>query len=146
MNQTQNNLAVYNAAKKCLGVHITLDPTVPPDVGCAEAVSFVLKKAGVQNIPPKGFAGTADLYHFLSDFQPQFWFKSDSPLPGDVIISPTGSPNTAFLHGHVGILGLHGILSNNSDTGLFDEHITLAAWNDFYKVRGGFPVYFFRRI
>lgn len=133
--------AIYTAAKSCLDKSITLDATVPSDLGCAEAVSYVLQKAGIQGIPPIGYAGTSDLYTWL---QQHFTAVTD-PLPGDVVISPTGTSSIGTPHGHTGIVALYGILSNDSDTGLFMEKYTLASWQQYFGVALGFPVYYFRQ-
>jgi hypothetical protein len=148
---TQNAEAIYNEAKASLGKHITLNNAVPADVGCAEAVSFVLKNAGVQNLPAQGYAGTADLYVWLHS-NPRF-MALDAPEAGAIIISPTGYGNGS-VEGHTGILGgfgvqfpyEFGILSNNSDNGLFQEVWSLPAWGANYGTKGGLPVAFFRAL
>lgn len=133
---------IYAVAASYLGQHITLDTTVSPDLGCAEAVSFILKNAGVPSIPLHGIAGTALLYTWLCSSG--HFTEIDTPEPGCVIISPTGAPTSTFAHGHVGIVAKHGILSNNSYTGKFDEALNLDSWKDFFQARGHFPIYFFR--
>lgn len=132
---------LYQTAAGCLGTHQTLNPSVPNDVGCAEAWSSVAKKAGVLDIPATGIAGTANLYLWLTS-NPAFK-RVTSPLPGDTIISPTGYGNGS-VEGHVGFIAKSGILSNNSDNGLFQEKWTLPAWNAHYGVAGELPVAFFR--
>lgn len=139
---------IYNQAKSCLGKHITLNHNVPNDVGCAEAVSFVLKNAGIANIPSTGFAGTATLYQWLLS-NPNF-VKKNYPIQGAIIISPTGYGNGS-VEGHVGVVGGfliqfpydYGVLSNNSDTGLFQEKWSVDAWQQNYGTAGGLPVAFF---
>lgn len=135
---------LYAAAVACLKKHITLNPAVPPDLGCAEAVSYVLKSAGVDGVPINGFASTASLYTWLSNSSEFVAVALEDSSPGDIIISPSGSPGVKFPHGHTGILARYGILSNNSYTGEFDESLKLASWQDFYVSRGGFPIYIFR--
>lgn len=135
---------IYSQAVLCLNQHVTLDNTVSPDLGCAEAVSYVLERTGIENLPPKGYAGTAKLFAFLTG-SPNFeQVDLKDAVPGDIIISPTGSPGATMAHGHTGILARYGILSNNSYTGKFDESLNLDSWRNFFQVRGGFPVYFFR--
>lgn len=130
---------IYAAAKITLGTHITLDPTVPPDVGCAEAVSYVLLKAGLP-MPPKGIAGTSALYAWC---QKHLKAVTD-PQAGDVVISPTGMSSKGTPHGHTGIVARYGILSNDSDTGLFLEKYTLDTWKQYFGTKLGFPVFYFR--
>lgn len=135
---------IYAQAVLCLNQRITLDDTVSPDLGCAEAVSYVLRQAGVPEIPLKGIAGTAQLYSILKSSPDFHQVALADAVPGDIILSPTGALGATMAHGHTGILARYGILSNNSYTGKFDESLNLNSWHDFFQVRGGFPVYFFR--
>jgi hypothetical protein len=149
MTSTQQK--IYQIAKDSLGKHLTLNPNVPNEVGCAEAVSFVLKNAGITGIPAAGYAGTADLYRWLLA-NPQFKLI-EQPEQGAVIVSPTGFGNNT-VEGHTGILGgfgvqfpnEFGILSNNSDNGLFQEKWNLLTWWLNYGEKGHLPVAFFRAI
>jgi len=136
-----NREKLYNTAKSCLNTHQTLNPSVPNEVGCAEAWSSVAKKAGVLNIPATGIAGTSNLYAWLVS-KPAFK-PVTTPLPGDTIISPTGHGN-GTVTGHVGFIGETNILSNNSDNGLFQTKWTLPKWKAHYGVEGALPVKFFR--
>lgn len=146
---TLKGTAVYNWAKNSLGRHITLNDAIPHDVGCAEALSYVLRNAGLTGIPATGIPGTASLYQFLST-NPQFQ-RILAPEKGAIIISPTGAGN-GTVEGHTGILGGlsvmywgdYGICSNNSDTGLFLELWNLKRWRQYYAAQGGLPVAFFR--
>lgn len=137
---------IYQEAKSCLGKAITLDPSVPIDVRCAEATSYVLLKAGVPAVPPTGIAGTGDLYAwFLKN--PAFRLVGIDQLQGgDIIISPSGYSKTGAPHGHVGIAGKvnQGIMSNNSDTGTFLEAWSVPAWVRYYSTGLGFPIFAFR--
>jgi hypothetical protein len=134
---------LYQKAYDCLGTHQTLNPSVPNEVGCGEAWSSVAKKAGVEGIPPLGYAGTANLYLWLKS-NPAF-LSVPVPEAGDTIISPTGYGNGS-VRGHVGIVGKHHIMSNNSDTGLFSDHWKLEEWRMYYGLNGGLPIAFFRWI
>jgi hypothetical protein len=130
---------IYQAAKDSLGTKMTLNSNVPSEVGCAEAISAVLKKAAIA-VPAGGIAGTAALFDWL----PQNGFHAVSqPLRGDIIVSPTGRGNGS-VRGHTGVIGVNGILSNDSSTGLFLELWTLPAWQQWYGDKGGLPVAFFR--
>ena len=135
---TEHSQKVYDVAKSCLGTHITEDPSVDPALGCAEAVSYVLEQAGY-DLGFHGIAGTSDLYTWLKN---HFTPVTD-PLPGDVIISPTGTSTTGSPHGHVGIVAKYGVLSNNSNDGKFEENFDLTKWHNYYSALG-FPVLFFR--
>lgn len=136
--------AIYTEASKCLDTHITLNSAVPPDLGCAEAVSFVLKNAGVEGIPVAGFAGTAALYAWLN--KSSSWVLTSTPVPGDIVISPTGMSSIGSEHGHVAVYAKYGLLSNDSDTGLFLEKYTMTSWNKYFGTTLGFPTYVFHFI
>lgn len=130
---------LYNTAKACLGLDMVDDPTVDPSVGCAVSVNAVFKKAF--GSPVGGGASTADMYHVL---------KTDSrftqilqPIPGCIVISPTGTSIKGAPHGHVGIEGYHGRMSNNSLNGLWSEVYTDSSWSAYYEVKLGFPTYYF---
>lgn len=148
---TPTETRIYNEAKACLGLHITLNPAVSSEVGCAEAVSYVLLKAGIPAIPQAGIAGTAQLYQWLSQ-NPHF-LRVEAPVQGAVIISPTSYGN-GTIEGHVGILGAfgvqfpneYGILSNNSDNGLFQEKWNLLTWYEYYGQKGGLPIAIFKAV
>lgn len=132
---------IYTTAKKCLEQHITLDMEVPNEVGCAEAVSYILNKAGIAGIPAEGFQSTYDLYLWLKNNQN--FCLSTTPSLGAVIVSPTGTSTLNSPHGHTGICGQYGILSNDSNTGLFLEIWTVDKWEQYYGETLGFPIYFF---
>lgn len=153
---TPTETKIYNEAKACLGMHITLNPNVPADVGCMEAVSFVLQKSGITGIPTTGFAGTAQGYEWLLSNSA---FKLiPQPEQGAIVISPTGygrpTNDPLYVEGHVGILGAFGlqfpnefgILSNNSDNGLFQEKWDLLTWWLNYGEKGHLPVAIFRAL
>lgn len=139
---------LYETAKKCLGTHQTLNPSVSPEVGCAEAVSSVLKLAGYQ-VPPYGIAGTADLVKWLLA-SPKFT-RIYAPEEGAITVSPTGYGN-GKIPGHTGIFGGYGvafpgdwgIMSNDSQTGLLLELWSLSKWGQYYTEYGGIPSYYFR--
>lgn len=134
---------IYTEAAACLNRHITLDATVPSDLGCAEAVTYVLKNAGVQNIPDTGIPGTAALYQFFIT-NPTMFTRVLAAEPGDIVISPTGQSTLGVAHGHTGIVADYGILSNDSDSGLFLEKYTETTWARYFGVANGFPIYYFR--
>lgn len=142
--QTPAAAAIYAEAASCLGKPITLDSTVPPDLGCAEAVTYVLKNASIAGIPATGIPGTAALYAWLNT-NPEFVLTT-TPRAGDVVISPTGTSTISSPHGHTGIVANYGILSNDSDTGLFLEKYTQATWQQYFNGVEGFPVYYFHHL
>lgn len=140
--QTANSLKVYQTAKSLLGHRLANNP----QLGCAESVNYIVQEA--LGKPVGGGASTAEMYKALLDttrfFQLDSGITSFDPLPGDIIISPTGQGNGRLPHGHVGIIAKYGILSNNSETGLLSEHFTLESWSDLYAGYGGYPISIFR--
>lgn len=137
-----NQEKLYQTAKFCLGKHMIITPHVPNLLGCASSVSGVLQTAGYHGLPVQGIAGTATLYDFLResvDFE-----ETDSFDRGIIIISQSGVAGAVLEHGHVGIMGDSGILSNDSDTGLWREEWTLSKWIAYYHDYGKLPVHGFR--
>ena len=146
--QMTNADKLYQAAKNNLGRHLTLNPDIPKELGCAEAISFLLKSVGVP-ITKGGIAGSATLYEWLKE-NPAFE-AINAPERGAIIISPTGY-GTGNINGHTGILGGfsimkfgdYGILSNDSNSGLFLELWTLSKWKQYYEKQAGIPTFYFR--
>lgn len=129
---------LYNTAKSLMGKHLSLNDSVPMNVGCAQALSFVLKQCGYP-IPAQGLDGTIDMYHWLV----QHFDEVNSPEAGDVIVSVTGTGNGS-VRGHTGVVALYGILSNESQTGLWKEDWTLPAWLIHYQTDGQLLTTYFR--
>lgn len=137
-----NRQTIYDTA--CLNLKTDVSPNdiAPDEYGCAETVSDLLKMAGF------------DIGLYLSTYQLYYALKSnsgfirvDTPLYGDIIISPTGFGNGMLPNGHVGICGKDDkIMSNNSFTGLFEENYTQDAWKARYQKVGGYPLIYFRKI
>lgn len=128
---------IYNLAKASLGKDIAATQN---ELGCAESISYLLNKANVANFPKAGYLGTSDFYNWLKKFA----MPVDTPIRGDIIISPTGTSTKGAQHGHIGIVALYGVLSNNSMNGLFMEYYTIDSWRTYYGGKLGFPVLFFR--
>lgn len=132
--------------KNGLGTHQTLDPSVPSELGCAEAWSAMAKRAGVTNIPVTGFPGTAGLDVWL--FNNPHFERIALPEVGATIISPT----VGSQHGHVGVCGNFnamynndwGIISNDSATGIVREQWSYQAWLNHYHVSLGLAVHIYR--
>lgn len=132
-----NRLALYALAKSCLHRDIAVTQN---ELGCAEAISYLLH---VQQVP--GFQPTLSTAALYAQLRVLDAFEQvDQPLPGDIIISPTGTSTIGSDHGHVGIVAYYGILSNNSMTGLFEEYYTMQSWKAYYADRLHFPLYYFR--
>lgn len=127
---------IYNTAVANLGQHLTLDPSVAFEVGCAEAVSKVLQLAGVQGIPQRGYAGTDDLFQWLK--VNKNFVQTAQPQWGGIVVSPTIGSN----HGHCGIILKRGIASNDSSNGKFNENYSVDSWVNVFENKGLATYYF----
>lgn len=139
MPQTKAEL-FYAAAKAEIGVHLSLDEAVPWGVGCAEAISWLLKHFGVLNLPAAGIAGTAALADFLANsaqFQEIYTYT-----PGAILVAATGTGN-GLIRGHTGVCGFNSIMSNNSETGRWDTQWNQERWVAYYEGYGGFKTRYF---
>lgn len=139
-----NNLLLSFLGKRC-----TLNPQIPPEVSCAEAVSFLLKQLGIDT-GPTGIPGTASLLAWVLA-NPATLQEVSAPEESALLISATGTGNGA-VEGHTGFFGGFarqypndwGIVSNNSQTGLLGEQWSWAQWRKNYTVLGGIPPRIFR--
>ncbi len=133
---------LYETAAQCLGQHMSLNNAVPISVGCAEALSAVLKKAGF-SVPKLGIAGTTQMLAWL-ETNPAF-VEVSSYKRGQIIISATGTGN-GKIRGHCGVEGDKGIMSNESQSGLWKEQWDIDSWNSYYERYGGIPTRYFQAI
>lgn len=141
-----NNLLIEYIGKRC-----TLNPSVPPEVSCAEAVSFLLQKLNI-NTGTQGIAGTATLLAFALA-HPEIFLEIYSPEESALLISATGTGN-GLVEGHAAFYGAFGrqytgdwgIVSNNSQTGLLGEQWSEKEWVKNYQQLGGIPPRRFRVI
>lgn len=138
-----NRLILFATAVKCLGTDASPNDLAPDEVGCAETVNAIHKKAFGFEI-----GGKLSTYQMYSALQKSKYFiKVDQPLEGDIVISPTGYGNGNLKNGHVGIKGEYDkIMSNASATGTFEENYTMKSWKERYVDKGGYPMHFFRRV
>ncbi len=139
---------LYEAAVSCLGTDASPKDAAPDEVGCADSVNNVYFKAFGEYIENPGIL-TTSMFAAMVD-RADKWVRVTDPEPGNIIISPTGFSTYTDLpikHGHVGIFGKGGvIMSNSSSTGKFEENYTLDTWVDRYRKKGGYPIYYFKRI
>ncbi len=127
---------LYNLAKKCLGKDIAATQN---ELGCAEAMSFILR--GIGKILPKG--------EFLSTSLLDAWLQKNAtritePLPGDIVMYATGTSTKGAEHGHVLVQGYHGLMSNNSLNGLWEQTHTTESAKTYYETKLGFPPHYYR--
>lgn len=138
---------LFITAACSLGTDASPNDHAPDEFGCAETVDEIHRKAlGVYILGTGPTLSTAVLYaKFRADTIN--WEPVALPLPGDVVISPTGyGTNPAMPSGHTGYIGIeNNIMSNNSATGLFLENYTIDSWKARFATIGGYPVFYFRR-
>ena len=143
LKSNANRFKLYATALSFLGSDASPNDLAPDELGCADTVSAIIL-VGFGNII-KYSISTAELFNILnnsSHFKRVKDFKC-----GDVILSPTGKGNGKLSNGHVGIVGEdEEILSNSSATGTFEQNFTITSWVKRYREKGGFPIYFFRKI
>lgn len=130
---------IHQEAVKYLGTDASAKDRVDDVVGCAESVTEILSK--VLRFPI--ITGTWTLWRYLvKDYR----FRIVTlPMPGDIIISPTGTGN-GKVRGHVGIFTHNNvIMANDSRTGKWLTTYTLDTWKERYEKKGGMPVIIFSR-
>lgn len=128
---------VYQTALKYLGVDASPSDIVDDVVGCAESVTTILRQHVKMPIIP----GTASLYAYMLN-SPLFK-RVSIPMPGDIVISPTGMGN-GKIQGHTGIVGQNNIImSNDSFTGKWMANYTILTWRARYADKGKLPVVYF---
>lgn len=139
-----NSVKLFQTAKSCLGTDASPNDAAPDELGCAETINEIYKKAFGE--PIGGGVSTYLLYKALKTHP--FFQKVDVATPGVIVISPTGyGGKNGVLHGHAGIAGENGIImSNDSNTGKFLENFTVESWRNRFERKGGYPVLFYRRI
>jgi hypothetical protein len=136
---------LYNVSKKALEEKESLVPVGDdPELGCAISLTVLLNRIGCII---KETASTAELLMELAE-DPEFEEISETDAGcGDIIICATGTssiPNTPIPHGHCGIVGKFGIMSNDSRNGIWSEYYTLESWKERYEIKGGYASRFFR--
>lgn len=120
---------VYKAAVMNRGKKLTLDPSVPPEVGCCEALSVILKDAQY-GMPLRGIPGVnAFIEWMVAKGFPEIALAEAKP--GDIITAH--SPVLTNPEGaHIGVLMKYGICSNDSRPeylGLWIENYpSIKAW------------------
>jgi hypothetical protein len=120
-----------------MGRHLTLDLNIPKEVGCGQAMSYVLKKYGAL-IPNKGISGTASLYDWLKKNATEI----SIPRVGCIVIYVTGTGN-GKIPGHVFVNGYRSMMSNSSKTGLWGCDWTIGEAKEYYEEYGGLKAHYF---
>ena len=132
---------LYQVALESLNTDVSPKDRAADVVGCAESVSEVIRKV-LPDFPI--ILGTWTLNEKLKE-DPRFKAVT-IPMPGDIIMCPTGMGNGKF-PGHVGIVLAGGkIASSTSANGKFEQNYTLETWEKRWEVAGGFPIYYYSLI
>lgn len=139
--QTAKSIALYQTAKANLD-QLLSDGNA--ELGCAITVNNLAIKAW--GVPVGGGASTNLMYTALLDTTRFTKVLLADVLAGDVIIAPTGYGQDPSQHGHVGVIGQFGILSNSSEDGRLHEQWTIPLWENYYVETLGFPLAIFRAI
>jgi hypothetical protein len=134
---------IYITAKRLLGQHLTLDESVDKSVGCAQALSYVLKASGY-SVPKKGIPGTVGIKAWCD--------KNAIPLNGPQVGAIIVSVTEGDRHGHVGVCARYdfmypddfGIMSNDSRTGLWEVNWSLEEWKIYYEYKLGLQTFFYK--
>lgn len=98
---------VYKVAYDSIGKHLTLNDSIRPEVGCAQAISWILINAGYP-IPRGGISTVAGLTKWMLE---QGFVEEKKYGVGYVI---TGRVNSTTAH--IGVCGKDWIISNTSYT------------------------------
>lgn len=132
--------SLIDLCKESLGKDVTPDDLVPDSVACAITVSTLIHSLDATF--PK-VAGTWSLFDCLEhrkDYE-----KVPVPIPGSIIISPTGMGKKGT-NGHVGIVMENNVIaSNDSSTGKFMQNYTYDSWCARYKDALGYPVLIYKK-
>lgn len=129
---------LYIVAKEHLGDHLTLNPSVPAEVGCAEALSYLLKAAGYA-IPSGGIQNVNGVISWLLA---NGFTEQDYPTVGGIITAHNADLSVTT-YAHIGVVLKYGIGSNDSNTGLFMEKYTIDSWKEYFVTEGGSTARYF---
>lgn len=136
---------IYAIATKHMGQHLTLNRNVPAEVGCAEAVSWILLNAG-EPIPPGGIQTVNGLIAWM---QENNYEETHARVAGAIITAHRPDPNDTE-DAHVGVCLNFGDASNTSDgpnRGKFLENYRPAGvWEQSFGVKGSITRYFYKNI
>ena len=138
-----NRELFYEVAKASIGIDMSPNDIAPDSLACMESLDGVYFKAFGEHLlkPEDRLSTNRGFKAMLKD--PRL-IQVETPLPGDIVISPTGFSSKGSTHGHTGVRGVWTYMSNNSDTGLWSAHYSLEAWYNVFEKTLGFPVVHFR--
>jgi hypothetical protein len=143
LKKNSNMKNVYLTAKTLLGRHLTLDSDIPKTLGCGQAFSYLMKSCGYP-IPKNGISGTIGCNEWLKENAEEI----SSPDQGAIIVSITEGDH----HGHIGCIAKYdfmfpndwGIMSNSSETGLWEVNWNYKDWRHYYENVLGLQTKFYK--
>ena len=138
-----NQGSIYIEALNSLGEDVS---PIYNDLGCVESWATDIYRSNPKRFKEvKGMVSTTVAYKYLK--KSKKFIEVLAPEAGDTIISPSGYGTGGLKHGHIGIVGVKGIvMSNNSKNSLLEENYTISSWKARYFGIGGFPVKYFRAV
>lgn len=138
----QNQPTLYQIALKNIGIDASPNDLVPDELGCAETVSNIIQQYD-SSFPI--ITGTWTLWDYLRRHPKAR--QVTIPMPGAIVISPTGESKhgrKAPFVGHTGFVSARNtIMSNDSATGKLLINYTVDTWKARWEKEGGYPVYYF---
>lgn len=136
---------LYKIALSSLHKDMSPEDHAPDSLACMESVDGVWLAAFGEHLLPPGKRLSTELGYraLLVDPRVQLLVV---PEVGCIVISPSGYSNIGTSHGHTGIWGNFDVMSNDSNTGLWTDNYSHAAWYQVFQKTLGFPVYFFKPV
>lgn len=140
--EQNNNKTILNYIKANLGKDLNDNYN---ELGCAQTVNNIAKNA--LGYVAGGGPSTAKMLEEIVKNPNWKEVTKNEAIPGDIVLSATGTGNGNIAHGHVGFLGENGVIySNNSAKDMLDDHLTATDWRNYFSLKGGFPVRYFRAV
>lgn len=143
--QTETGEQLYAKSKSLLGQELTPGDEIPDVVGCVANLQEVYRRTTGRYI---GNGSALYSTKALKDWmlKDKNFTQPSEPLPGDILVYPTGEGNGNVSNGHCFVVGKRDWMSNNSFNGLWSADFTEAKARAFYEKKGGFTPYIFRPV
>lgn len=137
---------LYDVAYKCIGRDMSPLDRAPDSLACMESLDGVFFEAfGEHLVAPENRLSTRLGYRAMAiDPRLRILGQEETPLPGDIVISPSGYSTIGTEHGHTGIRGKTTYMSNDSTDGKWKANYNLPNWKLVFHDTLGFPVFHFR--
>lgn len=141
---------LYDAAYAAIGTDVSPDDVAADKYGCVESVSKIIQQAFPSEFFPT-LVSTVQLYNLFNESAK--WKKIAAPEKGCIMLAVTGFGNGSVPNGHVAIVGrnmspdgTNWAMSNNSTTGTWEPNYSVGSFTRFFKGKGGYQVWFYRRV